>query len=412
MMITKILTTHEESTQVLIEQTKTCISASWAVAWATPNRVFNAAMARMDAFKHLIVGTHGSHTHPKCLRDLAKHPGKTYIRRSGGGLFHPKLYMFEHADKVTVVIGSHNMTRGAFEANDELSLLTEFEKTDKSVKNLYDWITDAAKPALCVVYSEPWITEYERVYKLARENRMELDELRKDTSSQVETNMRESLPINLSWEAWYTGVSSESSLTHGLQKRLKMLDRAGELFDEYGSYAAMPPNDRLRISGLASKEMCDEDEIDWGYFGAMRVAAAFNSKFKTLVIDKPDAISAALDIIPLHGPVNEAHWNEYWAGILGVNSNEGGLGHGLATRLATMRRPGVFVSLNGGSAEKLSELLGVPVGKLNGPNYWKRVIQEVRQTDWYLSHEPKDDPTQAKAWRSRAALLDALVYKA
>lgn len=407
-MSTTVLTTHEDATRVLIEQTRTCISASWAVAWATPNKVFDAAIARMEVFKHFIVGTHGSQTHPSCIRALVKHQGKTFIRRNSAELFHPKLYIFEHADRFSVVIGSHNLTHGAFAVNEEVSLLINFDKAAPSISKLLDWMEEASKDRLCVVYSDPWLAEYERLYELARQKRKEIDELRKDTSSQAETERRKYLPINLGWDEWYTRVSSESSPSHDIKRRLRMLDYIGGLFRDYPCYEAMPPEDRMRVSGLASKEMTDRDGIDWGYFGNMKTAQ-LRPDFRSLVLDKPTELSTALEIIPLKGPVTEDHWDRYWAELRRIDGHRGSLSRGLASRLVTVRRPDVFVSLNGASAYELAKLLGVPANSLDGPTYWKRVIQEVQRTRWYVAEEPRD-PQQARAWRARAALLDSLVY--
>lgn len=408
--MTTVLTTHEDAVRVLIEQTTTCISASWAVAWATPNRVFDAAMARMEVFNHLIVGTHGSQTHPNCIRALAKHPGKAFIRRGTAELFHPKLYIFEHADRFSVVIGSHNLTRGAFEVNDEVSLLVDFDKAAPSVKMLLNWMKEASKDAMCVVYSSSWLAEYERLYELAKQKRKEIDELRRDTSSQAATNRREGLPINLTWEEWYKQVSSEKSPSHDFNRRLLMLDYISDIFRNYRSYAAMPLEDRMRVSGLASQEMTTTDGIDWGYFGNMK-PALLRRDFKTLVLDAPAELSAALDIIPLTGPVNEDHWDRYWAEVRRIDNHRGSLGRGLATRLVTLRRPDVFVSLNGASAARLAKRLDVPASSLDGQTYWKRVIQEMQLTQWFVADKPSE-PQQARAWMARAALLDSLVYEA
>lgn len=408
-MATTVLITHEDAARVLIEQTMTCVSASWAVAWATPNKVFDVAMARMDVFKHLIVGTHGSQTHPNCLRALAKHPGKAFIRRNSTELFHPKLYIFEHADRFSVVIGSHNLTHGAFEVNEEVSLLMDFDKTDLSVKKLLDWMQESSQDMLCVVYSPAWLTEYESLYELAKQKRKEIDEQRRDTSSKAETDRREKLPINLTWEEWYEQVSNERSHSHDITRRLDMLDYIGKLFRRYPSYAAMPLEDRMRVSGMASKEIVEKDGIDWNYFGNMK-RALLRPSFKTLVLDEPVELSAALDIIPLTGPVNEGHWDRYWAEIRRIDDDRNSLGRGLATRLATVRRPDIFVSLNGASADQLAKLLGITSSSLDGPTYWKRVIQEIQRTRWFVEDEPCDGQ-QARAWRARAALLDSLVYK-
>lgn len=408
-MATTILITHADAVRVLIEQTRSCMSASWAVAWATPNKVFDAAIARIEVFKHFIVGTHGSQTHPKCLHALSKHPGKAFIRRSSVDLFHPKVYMFEHADRYSVVIGSHNLTHGAFERNDELSILTDFDKADPSVKQLLNWMEEASREMLCVIYTPQWLAEYERLYALGRQKRKEIDELRKDTSSRSETERRESLPINLTWDEFYDQLSRVRSPSHDVERRLVMLDYVANLFREFPTYAAMPIDDRMRISGLASKEMVDADEIDWGHFGNMKTAQ-LRPDFKTLVVEAPEEISSALEVIPLAGPVNESHWDQYWTALRRLDDSRGSLGRGLATRIAALRRPDVFVSVNSASKDELAKLLGTPANALTGPDYWKRVIQEVQRTRWYVAEEPKD-PQQARVWRARAALLDSLAYR-
>lgn len=407
-MATTVLITHEDAAQVLIEQTRSCISASWAVAWATPNKVFDAAMARMEVFNHLIVGTHGSQSHPRCLRALASHPGKGFIRRNAEALFHPKLYIFEHAKKYSVVIGSHNLTGGAFQVNEEVSLLIDFEKMDPAISKLLAWMVDASRESLCVVYTPAWLSEYESLYALARQKRREIDEQRKDTSSPFLSQKREVLPINLSWDDWYARVSSQTSPSHAMGPRLDLLDYVGGLFKTHGDYASMPPDGRMRIAGVATKQMIKEDMIDWDLFGRMTVLHQ-RPDFKKLVLEEPAALSHALDHIPLEGPVNEAHWGNYWTALRRLDDKRGTLAHGMATRLATLRRPDVFVSLNGASTDRLAELLDVPVRTLVGDSYWTCVIQPVQRTRWFAAEEPQDEK-QVRAWRARAALLDSLVY--
>ncbi|WP_343636690.1 phospholipase D family protein [Roseateles sp.] len=408
-MSTTILSAHADVVRVLIEQTNTCISASWAVAWATPNEVFDAAIARMNIFKHLIVGTHGSQTHPKCLRALASHPGKAFIRRNSPELFHPKIYMFEHADRFSIVIGSHNLTRGAFECNDELSILTDLDKTAPSVKELLDWMAEASRDMLCVTYTPEWLAEYERLYELGKQKRKEIDDLRKDTSSRDETNQREGLPINLTWDEFYEKLSQEMPPSHDIERRLVMLDYVAQLFRMHSSYAAMPKEDRMRVAGLASQRTIVADRIDWDYFGSMKVAQQ-RPDFKALVVDEPEDFSGAIDNIPLYGPVNEIHWRQYWTAIRRIDNGRGSLGFGLATRIAALRRPDVFVSINFASKRGLARFLDRSASALVEANYWKGVIQEVQRTRWYVAAKPRD-PAQARVWNARAALLDSLVYE-
>lgn len=165
----------------------------------------------------------------------------------------------------------------------------------------------------------------------------------------------------------------------------------------------------MRISGLASKRMIHADQIDWDYFGSMK-AAQLRPDFKALVVDEPEDFSGALDNIPLNGPVNEIHWHQYWTAIRRIDNGRGSLGFGLATRIATLRRPDVFVSVNSASERGLARLLARSASSLVEANYWKCVIQEVQRTRWYVAAKPRD-PAQARVWNARAALLDSLVYE-
>ena len=320
--------------------------------------------------------------------------------------------MFEHSDKVSVVIGSHNLTHGAFEVNDEVSVLIDFDKADPAIKELLDWIKDASRDMLCVTYSPAWLSEYERLYELAKQKRKEIDDQRKDTSSQADTERREGLPINLTWDDWYTKISGVILPSHDVNRRLVMLDYIGSLFGTYPNYAAMPLEERMKVAGLASQDTVDGNTTDWGYFGNMRMAQRLRPDFRALVLEEPWELSAALDTIPKVGPVNESHWNRYWNAVKRTDNGRGSLGRGLATRLATMRRPDVFISLNDASAKGLSKLLDVPVSSLDdGQHYWERVIQVVQRTPWDVAEEPREI-RQVRAWRVRAALLDSLVYEA
>ena len=49
----------------LIDLVEGCDSMQWAVAWATENAVFEAAMKNSSKFEHFVVGTHMFQTQPQ-----------------------------------------------------------------------------------------------------------------------------------------------------------------------------------------------------------------------------------------------------------------------------------------------------------------------------------------------------------
>lgn len=408
-MTVKILSNHSESTAALVQQTQTCQSATWAIAWATPNKVFETALTNIGKFRRLVVGTHGCHTHPECIEKLGPLP-QVAIRRSGRNLplFHPKLYLFEHSEHFTVVIGSHNLTKGAFENNVELSTLTQFSKDDPAVLRLLSFVHEESHASLCVPYSPAFLMRYQDLYALTRKQRRDLESLVIDVPSFGTETRRREAPIYMTWDEFFDKASHDQA--GNLKGRLKVLKYIRKLFVENPNFVDMKPDDHLRIAGLASAKMCAEDEIDWNLFGSMSIGDAFGKPYGDLIKMQPDAVSKALAHIPLGRPVTKDDWKAYWEALKASLPDEGkGLGRAGATRLVCMKRPDYFVSVNNRSATKLAMQLDVSKGELaDVEKYWDTVIVPMMMTPWWT----KDCPIaseQADVWDFRAALLDVLV---
>ena len=60
-----------QTQSTLIALVENCESMQWAVAWATENAVFEAAMKDSSKFEHFVVGTHMFQTQPKVLERAA-----------------------------------------------------------------------------------------------------------------------------------------------------------------------------------------------------------------------------------------------------------------------------------------------------------------------------------------------------
>lgn len=408
-MTTRILTGHAESTTALVEQTQTCLSASWAIAWATPNKVFDAAFANIDKFDRLIIGTHGCHTHPDCLEKLGPYP-QVSIRRSDKeyALFHPKLYFFEHADHYAVVIGSHNLTAGAFQRNVELSTMSVFAKEEPAADALRTFIKEESHPTFCLPYGPTFLKRYRDLYSLARKQRRDLEKLVDNLPSSDAERKRREAPIYMSWPQFYDKARHDQA--GSLEERLKVLRYIRDLFRKTPNFADMHPNDHLRIAGLASAKMCVDDGIDWNLFGSMNVGDAYGQPYGPLIQKQPAAVAKALSHIPLDEPVTQEDFDAYWADLKAALPDGGkGLGRAGATRLVCMMRPDSFVSLNNRSAEKLAVQLGIKASDLASvDNYWTAVMAPIQLTPWWTTDRPTD-PSQLEVWDFRAALLDVLV---
>ena len=405
-MAVRILTSSSAATAEVVEQLSSCKSAAWATAWATPNQAYSAALAHIAKFSRLVVGTHSFHTAPECLRELRVHPVVVF-RSNIGPLFHPKLYVFEHENRYTVIVGSHNLTRGAFEKNIELSTVTDFERNDPAVQDLLDFIETQANENNVIV-SNAFLARYEDLYRIAKRQRKDLDRLYEATPDWQEEDARKRKPIYLDWDTWFQRVRDFD--LHGLEARLEVLRRIREIFNGHDSFASMSEHDRRRVAGLASPEMNRLDGIDWNYFGDMSNSVRYGQSFGRFVIQDPQGLSNALELIPLERPVWKEDWEAYWEALMSLAGEDGGIGRATATRLACVKRPDVFVPLNKKNEKKLANLLGAKVGQISsGVNYWDRVVQPMRMTPWWSSDRP-EEALQAQAWDGRGALLDALIY--
>lgn len=96
----------------------------WAVAWATENAVFEAAMKQSERFEHFVVGTHMFQTQPEVLERAAALSAAAVVPPTGD-LFHPKVYLFRNGQRIRCVVGSPNLTKAAMRRNVEASVLLD-----------------------------------------------------------------------------------------------------------------------------------------------------------------------------------------------------------------------------------------------------------------------------------------------
>ena len=98
-------------------------AADIAVAWATPCPAVDELREFCDRGGELriVVGLAGNATDPITLKELSKR-AELRIGEASGGIFHPKYYCFRSSSRSTVWVGSANLTRAGFGANNELML--------------------------------------------------------------------------------------------------------------------------------------------------------------------------------------------------------------------------------------------------------------------------------------------------
>ncbi|MDK9763266.1 hypothetical protein KI743_14770 [Vibrio sp. D420a] len=131
-------------------------------------------------------------------------------------------------------------------------------------------------------------------------------------------------------------------------------------------------------------------------------------KFKNRINTNNEFISAALEQIPLNGPVGEADYKSFVTQFK-LAFPDGGAGIAIASRLLAMKRPDYFVCLDSQNRAELCRDFGIPAN-VNFDTYWVNIIVRILDSVWWSAPRPID-PIERQAWEGRAAMIDATFYE-
>lgn len=376
----------------------------WAVAWGSMSSLAKHLLKHQSKVKRFAVGTHFHQTDPDLLEALQDIPGAKVVPNSSAGTFHPKIYLFKTGNEFSLVLGSPNFTRAAFSVNHEAALFIEGVTSDQlfiDVRASIESIWDDAKPIL-----DGFLRAYRLKHNATRSARKDLEE---------------DLPINLpspnseyknllddDWTAFVARVKADP--IHNIEGRVAIMDQARVWFSQIPHFADMTEGQRKAIAGTYARNETKPPEasnFDWAWFGSMVGAGAF----KGLVKSNPDGLSAALDMIPRTGIVNETDFEAFK--IKFINAFEGserGGGVATASRLLALKRPDYFVCVDSANKSKLSEAIGIKMSHINLKSYWSHVIRPLLCSPWWNSGRPNGD-LDGRVWDSRMACIDAFCYE-
>lgn len=391
----------EQTVRKLIEKHE---ELHWAVAWASMGSLARHLLKHQAKVKRFAVGTHFHQTDPDLLEALQGIPGARVVPNSSAGTFHPKIYLFRTGEKFSLVLGSPNFTNAAFSVNHEAALLIEGETSEqlfidvlKSIKAVWN----NAKPIL---------DGFLRAYRLKH-----------NATRSVRQDLEEDLPINLpspnseyrnllddGWAAFVERVKADP--IHNIQGRVAIMDQARVWFSQIPYFADMTEGQRKAIAGTYARnenKPPEADNLDWAWFGSMVGAGVF----KGLVKSSPDDLSAALDMIPRTGIVNEKDFEAFKVKFINAfGDSERGGGVATASRLLALKRPDYFVCVDSANKKKLSEAIGVKKSHINLESYWSHIIRPLLCSPWWNSTRPTGD-LDGRIWDSRMACIDAFCYE-
>ena len=382
---------------------RTCDSFELASAWVTQSGTFDAVLDASHKLTRFVIGTHAYFTSPECLARCLEHSGRVKVMLPDRSpMFHPKVYLFRHAQRATVYVGSANLTAAGTSRNIECGVFITGRMRDPELQELAGFIFGCWERA--DELNEDFALTYAANWRRARRAHKELKNFirLREPDARVRKKFGPTFPSSdMRWEEFLRRVRADP--THDVRMRLDVLARARALFSGNQSFAELTDEERRCIAGVARQSLpaCG---LNWGYFGQMSAHGAYTRA----VIGSSNVISRALSRIPLSGHVEREHYEQYcreFYKIDGARLTWVGLG----TRLLAMKRPDVFVCLDGANREGLCGYFGVAPTTTKLDNYWDRIVAPMSLMAWWQAESPKAHMEQ-EIWRARAAMLDSIFY--
>jgi len=393
----KFLRSPNDTERELKRLLRDCESLRWAVAWASHGfSLFDLLVTHREKIRQMTVGIHFYQTHPEFIATFMEHEGVRLVMNPSG-VFHPKLYFFEHKDgSWECITGSPNFTQSAFGANTEYAML--FGSNDVDAATSHSEIVSALDELLplgkrlteseLVAYRSIWKRQQKRLGPLSG-SYTDPDEKRKSKRSPLD------VPLFVEgWDEYFDSVKEDTE--HTTEGRLAVLEEARRLFSVHSTFSDISDEERKGIAGFGRTE-----EFDWLWFGSMKGAGYF----KQAINDNNPQVSAALAEIPLKGEVVQEHFDRYLARFRNAFERSG---IATATRLLAMKRPDYFVCLDSKNREKLCDDFDISKS-VDLDDYWEKVIQRITDSNWWNSPEPQNE-IERRVWNCRAAFLDVRFY--
>lgn len=375
---------------------------SIAVAWGQFTDAADTLLAYKARIETVLIGLDFCATDPDLVDRLVGVRG-AYVARNRPGCFHPKIYYFTTGMKAEAIVGSANFTGGGLGTNLEASVHVKGNVDDPFFVEIRDQF-EAYKP-LHLPITKLLAASYRRQAEAARYKPRSRNPTLPDEPRDFQR-----FNAALSTMSWATFTEkARADRHHDFTKRMKLLRTIQQMFVSTASFADLTVAEWKGIAGTIGKGeaiAAGLDELDWGWFGSMGGAAIFAQ----LIGEQNAEIAAAIDMIPRRGDVTKDQFNDYVGAFTAAFAGRTRIPRiGPATRLLAMKRPDLFVCVNGENRRGIGEALAFAPTTLSLDNYWERVIEPIRQAPWYTTPRPTN--LNRELWDVRVAMLDAIYYE-
>lgn len=310
------------------------------------------------------------------------------------GTFHPKLIVGSCGRRRRAVLGSSNFTTRGFGGNVELNVLlhgTAEQSEFLALRRVIDEYWRAARPI-----TGSFLAGYHATWERQEAQRRRARGL---NSRRVRATPRFSIDaLDISWAAYSSRILARERegwlrvrpRHDGAPSYLSETQAAREAFEDYGSFADMPPDLARFVAGFGPNA---------GWYGATRA----NGGFMHLVKARPDLIAELIDPVPREGPVSDDIVVEVFERAEALPR----VRIACTTRLLCIKRPDQFYPVNSANQQGMCKSFGRAPSTAEE---YLELLELIRSLPWYRSPEPRD-PLQAELWRSRVALLDVVFYR-
>lgn len=392
----KIITDNKKLEKILIQLANKYEQISVATAWASAGtKFFDALLSNKFKLGRSTIGTHFYQTDPDVLRAFVDSKQVRFVMQPSG-VFHPKLYFFRTGNKWEAVIGSANMTNGAFTVNNEMNIhLTQQDDANGStLGQIVNQLNEYYELGISI--DADYVNAYCAYYK---KQKPKLEKLSGQYgSAKTSKTLFDSVVMQMDWFDYVEKVQQD--INHAIEGRLELLEVIHGYFQEYDSYESMPLGVRKTIAGLPNGS-----HENWAWFGSMRGAGVYHSNIN----NNNPYISEALGHIPLYGKVTLSQYNRYVESFKKAFPN-GRDGISIASRLLAMKRPDFFVCIDSKNNKAMCSDFGIQVSGMTYERYWSELISRVHDSLWYVEEKPSDE-LESQIWKGRVALMDCIFYE-
>lgn len=348
----------------------------------------------LGKIRRAVIGVHFNQTEPAALRALMA-LGVLRVFAGSDGVFHPKIVVGVKGDAYRVILGSSNFTAGGYGSNVEVNAVIEGRARSEPIAAVLDFANTQWRHRNTFEPDERWIEQYEVAWR-------ERPVPPRTPHPPGKGRVKAGFDLHVGFDDYFNIVLAQEhrALADGDTIRVFDDERSSYLqeaeacraaFVAHEKYANMPVDLRRLVAGWG-------DDTS-GYFGRM-IGAGY---FKQIVLEDPAAIGKYLDRLPLSGKVSPGVATDVLKGLLSLH----GVNVGTATRLMTVKRPDLFLTVNRANRERLREVLDSSPTTVSG---YMKLHEKLWAMPWASAPKP-DDEDHLRVWTARVGLLDAVLYQ-